>query len=460
MAKKRKTQAVILIHGIGEQRPMDTLRSFVDAVLPEPESGQKYFSKPDTLSDILELRKLQDRDQPRTHFFEYYWAYKVEGTTFSHVFDWLKSLLLRRPMKIPPHLLPLYFVTWLLVLSTIFFFGLGFADWIMDTAQRLPSFYVSIASFVLLSAVQYIVLKYIGDAARYLSPNPRNIALRREIRSDGLKLLRAIHKSIDPVYDRVCIVGHSLGSIIGYDILRQFWTECNELYTNPHNCEQKALEAVETIGGSLTAVNNSETLATWQSAQIDLWAELQGLGCPWKVTDFITIGSPLAHAAMLMAIDETDLKLRQEQRELPTNPPVPEHTKKGKLKYSYVWDPDEVDGKKIRLARLHHAALFACTRWTNLFYPVTCGFFGDIIGGPLQRWFGKGIRDISVGFQGVISKTPISHVMYWNPKKRKPKKGNNALDTLILALDRDGDEIFQALEKVEAVRDNPLPDSE
>jgi hypothetical protein len=28
-------QAVVLIHGIGEQRPMDTLRAFVAALLPE-----------------------------------------------------------------------------------------------------------------------------------------------------------------------------------------------------------------------------------------------------------------------------------------------------------------------------------------------------------------------------------------------------------------------------------------
>ena len=35
MSQDRITQAVVIIHGIGEQRPMDTLRSFVDAVLPE-----------------------------------------------------------------------------------------------------------------------------------------------------------------------------------------------------------------------------------------------------------------------------------------------------------------------------------------------------------------------------------------------------------------------------------------
>ena len=74
MTRKRVTQAVILIHGIGEHKPMDTIRSFVESILPEPESGEKYFSKPDKMSESFELRKLQNRTQPRTHFFEYYWA--------------------------------------------------------------------------------------------------------------------------------------------------------------------------------------------------------------------------------------------------------------------------------------------------------------------------------------------------------------------------------------------------
>ena len=93
MRQRGITQAVIVIHGIGEQKPMDTLRGFVDAVLPKPKKGEKYFSKPDRMSESFELRKLQDRDQPRTRFFEYYWAYKVEGTDISHVLNWIKTSL-------------------------------------------------------------------------------------------------------------------------------------------------------------------------------------------------------------------------------------------------------------------------------------------------------------------------------------------------------------------------------
>src|SRR5262245_6509860 len=52
-------QAVVVIHGIGEQQPMGTIRSFVDAVLPSEGEVPAYYSKPDRLSELFELRRLQ-----------------------------------------------------------------------------------------------------------------------------------------------------------------------------------------------------------------------------------------------------------------------------------------------------------------------------------------------------------------------------------------------------------------
>jgi hypothetical protein len=35
-----------------------------------------------------------------------------------------------------------------------------------------------------------------------------------------------------------------------------------------------------------------------------------------------------------------------------------------------------------------HNAPFAAVRWTNLYFPVRFGFFGDVVGGPLVDVFG------------------------------------------------------------------------
>ncbi len=354
MVQKRITQAVIFIHGIGEQRPMETLRRFVEAVLPDPpQGGEKYFSKPDRLSESFELRKLQDRTQPRTHFYEYYWAYKVSGTTFGHIWNWLSSLLFRWPKRIPKHLKPYWYLSWILIIVAAIAAVLGLVETYTEFTARFPTWLVSAVSAIIFSVIQSSILYRLGDAARYLSPRPANIKLRHEIRADGVKLLRNIHESGD--YDRVILVGHSLGSVIAYDILNYYWQEVNTVYTEPVEADQKALEAVEACGEVLYDRRSEATLQAYTEAQKALWWELRELGHPWLVTDLVTLGSPLAHAALLMAEDEDDLKARQRQRELPINPPEAEiETRAGEERkcYSYrVWDPypgDVQEKEKVR----------------------------------------------------------------------------------------------------------------
>ena len=111
-----KRQAVLLIHGVGFQRPMRTLRGFVEAVWTEDESLRRekvpdgVWSKPDTVSESFELRRLttgQNTHGVLTDFFEFYWAHLMEGTTLEQVTQWAKTLLFRRlggvpkPLRIP-----------------------------------------------------------------------------------------------------------------------------------------------------------------------------------------------------------------------------------------------------------------------------------------------------------------------------------------------------------------------
>jgi hypothetical protein len=427
-SKKRHTQAVIVIHGMGEQRPMDTIRGFVDAVLPEPEQGgEKFFSRPDPLSESFELRVLQNRSQPRTHFYEYYWAYKVSGTKFGHIGSWLWTLMVRSPARVPGQLRPLWVLSWLLIAAAALSAGLGFFDRLTQNASVL----ISGASALLFGLLQGVVLSYLGDAARYLSPTTENIKLRQDIRADGIKLLKRIHESGD--YDRVIVVGHSLGSVIAYDILKHVWQECYKDYRKPVRSSQPALAQLEKAGEDLRRSARGATFKTYRQAQLDLWKELRQLGCPWLVTDLVTLGSPLAHAALFLASDEANLRVRQRQRELPTNPPEPEieRIKGGEIRrFSYlVW---EGYGKKrnIKLRALHHAGLFACTRWSNLFFPALGGLFGDLAGGPLAPWFGPGVRDLAVrSGNPFVDRTLIAHTSYW--------KGNApaSLEPLLDALD-------------------------
>src|SRR4051812_44505390 len=96
-------QAVVLIHGIGEQRPMSTSRGFVEAVLGASGQGQaRMYSQPDRMAETFELRRLvaeSSRSRPVTDFYEYYWAYHMQGTTLRHLWPWFRTILLRPPSK-------------------------------------------------------------------------------------------------------------------------------------------------------------------------------------------------------------------------------------------------------------------------------------------------------------------------------------------------------------------------
>ena len=126
-------QAVLLIHGIGEQRPMSTLRSFVEAVLPDKVDGsEKYRSKPDPLSSTLELRRLAAHQRFATDFYEYYWAHHTEGTTLTAVLAWLVSLVVRRKRDVPNHLRPLWRLSRVLLLVVLILLASGISSWLQS----------------------------------------------------------------------------------------------------------------------------------------------------------------------------------------------------------------------------------------------------------------------------------------------------------------------------------------
>jgi hypothetical protein len=419
----RLKQAVVLIHGIGEQRPMDTLRGFVAAVLPAAAPGdEQYWSKPDPLSDLYELRRLQSRGREKVHFFEYYWAYQIEGTKLAHLFHWFFQLLLRRPRNVPPGLRTIWALSWILVLGLLVSVATGVLAGIfesIDVGSKLGLTSLTLA--LLLTLLQGTLVHYAGDAARYLSPLPQNIALRHRIRAEGVQLLRKLHASGE--YERIVVVGHSLGSVIGYDIITRLWLENNEIYD--FTSSKDALEQLLADGAAPQPVvrhelpeagralsPRPETLQAYRDKQLDCWKEQRRWGNPWRITDFISIGSPLAHAMLLLARNADEFEARKRQRELPTCPPVADT--KG---YAYPAERSiDCKDRKFQPLILHHAAAFGPTRWTNLYFPARFGLLGDVIGGPLQPVLGPGIQDVAVAMRGVRGLTPAAHTAYWSAR--------------------------------------------
>jgi hypothetical protein len=440
-------QAVVLIHGIGEQKPMDALRSFVDAVLAnEDENQETYWSKPDSMAELFELRRLQSRGRIKTHFFEYYWAYQVQGTKLLEVGSWMLELICRRSADVPRATKALFWLGRALAAGVIALAALGVVGKISTWFKAQPTFgIVSIAGALLVSVSQLFLLRYLGDAARYLSPRPRNIRLRQAIRRDGLTLLRKLHESRE--YSRIIVVGHSLGSVIGYDLITRLWQEYSALcpgLTLPEtqqliracmaagvNPQEVVRDQLSAAGEELSKSRSDSTVEDFRRLQKEAWQEQRTLGNPWCISDFVTLGSPLVHARLLLAKSRADFISRQKQRELPTCPP--QRDEKG---YAYSGSPTDVgDDKKFTPLVLHHAAPFAVTRWTNLYFPAKFGLLGDLVGGPLHEDFGPGILDVPVrttALAGLAGLTPFAHTRYWRAEVKGEGGGKPTRDGLSL----------------------------
>jgi len=207
-----KRIATVVIHGMGEQNPMGTMSGFVKSFLAYEEyknlltPGQNYFSTPTDVGDSYEVQKwiVKKTDyRPRVDFFELYWAPLMTDNQFSHVFPWMKKILFMKSKNWRLQCIADTYNSdsdkWKLIIGTLICIGYIFKF----TGKFLKEF--------------------LADAARYFEPQPNNVKNRDEIRQLGVSILESI--SLDDSYDRIIIVSHSLGSAVGYDILRLYWAK-------------------------------------------------------------------------------------------------------------------------------------------------------------------------------------------------------------------------------------------
>ena len=473
-----KKRAVVIIHGIGNQAPMVTLRSFVDSVWTTDNrltdhGTRQSWSKPQRVSNNYELRRItttKDKTGKSTDFFEFYWAHLMEDTKFSSVLWWIRRVLVRGPGRVPHNLV----APWLagiavvaLLLTVIAAVGLA----ILKSLQVLPislpcaAFWLAAAG-IILAALWYlrhrVIVEVVGDAAAYLTASPQNIGARSRIRTAGLQILDHLHQN--PEYDRVILVCHSLGTVIGYDLLNFFWINNVQAFVHRtpeskgalKNVEALAKEVREQSGKSDGTVFNNFRIAQRNYAHVISESE----NFTWKITDFVTLGSPLTHAHILLVDDgqklgmsENDwfskswiqawyqrldartrtvaavLGARIAERSLPICPPVPE--KKDQAAFSY-----DLKGMRGKPVSPNHAAVFGAVRWTNIFAPRKWLLWGDLIGGPVAQLFGPGVKDIRLA--GKMSKSWIAHVNYWEMEKfRNDTQHIEALRAAVNLLDED-----------------------
>ncbi len=448
MSKLR--QAVVVIHGMGEQRPMQFLRDFVAAAIPAPDGADKatYYSKPDRMSELFELRRYlapPSATHPQTELYEYYWAHHMSGNRMGHLLPLLKTLLLRWPWNIAGSLRAMWATLWVLVL------GIAFTAWkigpklgFSDTRNLLVGVGIHASVATLLVVLIGLMLSWtvgaFGDVARYLNPHPQNVAIRQKIRSEAVSLLRRLQSS--GKFHRIIVVGHSLGSFVALDALIHLWIECNHIYAplgagDEQTPVQDKLSELEAAAEHLCACEAAgrgleQAREDYTARQRDLWRELRQYGNPWLVTDFVSVGSPLAHASMLLGSRSDPVRALQERYELPRCPPEWEEKKRHQRGFAYPLPELEPKSKPkpAPLRTLHDAAFFAPTRWTNIWFPAPMGLLGDIFAGPVAPEFGPGVTDRPVTSRRLARYVPVlPHILYfkWPDEAGDPDSAVGAL---------------------------------
>jgi hypothetical protein len=107
-SEPRRRTAVLVVHGMGSQRALDTVRGVVDAVWldkdEKPQEGDKRFwLHPERKNDDVDLSVITTSDVPGTpdhrsvDFHELYWAHLMSETRAVAVLLWLFELVRKGP---------------------------------------------------------------------------------------------------------------------------------------------------------------------------------------------------------------------------------------------------------------------------------------------------------------------------------------------------------------------------
>jgi hypothetical protein len=456
-------QAVVVIHGIGELIPMDTIKDFVRAVwetdkditknnLPDP---AEIWSKPDQRTGSLELRRITTReatpgppDGVRTDFYELYWADLTAGTPWEEFTAWVRGLLFRRLTRVPPGARLAWILLWIAAIIVVLmgFIAIVPADFWKGTPVPWLGHWqwlVGGIAIALTAALHKIVQQTFARVVRYTRADPNNIAARQAVRERGLNLLRTLHKGV--YYRRIVVVAHSLGTLLAHDLISYFWAEREAARTVREGTDEfDALCALEAAAALVDADHGllehrdsavSNRLKSYFNAQRTLRLLLAGrrptdqgdLDARWLISDLVTLGSPLTHAEFLIATDRQNLWKRITTRELPTSPPFREKLDPNVLERAVATRKMPISSPKenTRLCSfpvvntkdtwmLHHAAPFGVVRWTNIYDPAKLVMFGDIISGPLAPLFGLAIIDVDLKrLRGNRQSRCFTHGKYW-----------------------------------------------
>ncbi|MBM3925000.1 MAG: lipase family protein [SAR202 cluster bacterium] len=260
---KEKT-AILVIHGIGQQNPFDTLDAFVRGLLSSLDTTaidahHKLFLQDGWAQNYISLVN-NGNDATSVDCFEYYWAHATQRQiNVSQVFDWLvttgeaarkyydENLALVKayegqedtpfgysPLKGRRRFDKYWYLKYAASGLKIFHLligALGPVAW----ASPIIGAPIKLALTAVAKLVRPIIVDVVGDIAIYTAVDMKSqhFEVRKRILDGATDSLEALIKSKAPEYQRIIVVGHSLGSVVAYDALNRVNNAFNSGRLNP-----------------------------------------------------------------------------------------------------------------------------------------------------------------------------------------------------------------------------------
>ncbi|BAY35199.1 hypothetical protein NIES2107_71100 (plasmid) [Nostoc carneum NIES-2107] len=281
--------AFLLIHGVGEQNPYETVDYFAQNLL-------KYFQEQNLQTELehrIARRTLANggvwtesfvrlsppkNEQDLIDVHEYYWAPDTENKiTVPEILQWaeqtldgtikfynrkenedLLDKLLDNPHRQNVFKFRLRWLTLFLRLFNFFYpiLRLLVLLILLLVGPVLQGRFLQSAWKLSKKLITPPLVNFVGDVSIYTKTNPKSPyqKIRQQVIADCLKLLQQISEDEEGKYDQVIIAGHSLGSCIAYDTLNLLCIEASLPNVSSQSLGIDKLKGLITFGSPLDKI--------------------------------------------------------------------------------------------------------------------------------------------------------------------------------------------------------------
>lgn len=283
--KGKEKTAIIVVHGMGKQTKFEMLSLFAENLgknyahinkmktLPQYEIKLAKFSDNYYLARAETLLKDSELNETDVHIYESYWAPITQGkvkfrdvisffitSTLSSILRWKQNKKFKRrifgkqiEMKANKGVLIYLFITLLLLMGIA-----GGIYLLADIAKDIFPIVNPVKSLALIPlaviviAIRWFFVEFFGDVSAYISPYKsfKFNEIRDAIQKASYEVFECVYS--DKSYDKIIIAGHSLGSLISYDVLNSL-TRNEEIYGTDYKVPERT-RALITFGSFLDKI--------------------------------------------------------------------------------------------------------------------------------------------------------------------------------------------------------------